>query len=177
MNPNQKNLLLWTICSVALALLLAIPFAHAPATFKRLVLTYLMFGVVCGWAMSWLAGELQLSITKSMLLIACLSVAAGTGHLAWQSFQQLKIAKQAEIQRDPEQLAMLNMMEKIAGEEHSAEYEARRRQLQPEFMDYFSFRVSSLGSWPQPWPLLFWALEVSLAVGVSGWMLSQSNRL
>jgi hypothetical protein len=52
----------------------------------------------------------------------------------------------------------------------------RRRELHPNFIDYLATRVSPLGEWSQPWPVLFWVGELFLAVVAGGIVVGRGTR-
>lgn len=177
MNQNSKAYLTWLLVSAILVFILSLGFAHAPQPFRRLGLSYAVFGIVCGLAMKWFATEQQVRFSLSLALVAALLVAGGGIHIGAQSYMKLKAVRAEELRQDPEQLAMLNMMKNIGGEKVAGEYEQRRRTLQPEFADYLSFRVSQLGEWNHPWPLAFWIGEVFTASLITGGLIFQARKV
>lgn len=146
-----------------MVLILSLLFAHAPQPLKRLGLSYAIFGVVCGAVLGWFAKDRKLSFTKGLAFASVLIVSAGGIHIGWVSYQQFKTVRAKQLQEDPKQLAMLNMMEKMADETTAKELRKRRREMQPQFPDYLAFRVSGLGKLSAPWPLIFWVGELLLA--------------
>ncbi len=70
-----------------------------------------------------------------------------------------------------EQFAMIQFVESTAADESKKEIEAFRREIEPAFGDYLAFRVSGMGAWPAPWPLVFWLSELIVASGIATWMV------
>jgi len=156
---------------------LSLGFAHAPQPFRRLGLSYAVFGIVCGLAMKWFATEQQVRFSLGLAVVAVLIVTGGGIHIGVQSYMKLQEVRAEELRKDPKQLAMLNMMKNIGGEKVVEEYEQRRRGLQPEFADYLSFRVSQLGEWNPPWPLVFWIGEIFIAAAIAGGLIFQARNV
>lgn len=168
MKVNVRTFLVWLLGSLLLVLVLALAFAHLPQPFKRLVLAYGLFGIACGLGMEWLARERKLIVNWTVIVAAALLVGLGGAYAGWTGYQQLKATRAAELKQDPQQLAMLNMLESISQETGLEQHQKLRRKLQPQFQDYLAFRTSSLGDWPPPWPSLFWGAELSLAAVLAG---------
>jgi F0F1-type ATP synthase assembly protein I len=169
-----RSFLIWIVGSCLLVLILSLLFAHAPQPLKRLGLSYAIFGILCGAVLGWFAKDRKLSFTKGLAFSSVLIVFAGGGHISWVSYQQFKAVRAKQLQEDPKQLAMLNMMEKMADETTATELQERRRGLQPQFLDYLTFRVSSFGKWSSPWPLIFWLGELLLASILAVWVVLRS---
>ncbi len=156
-------------------------FAHAPIPFRRLGIFYAAFGFACGVGLKWLMRELSLKRTPILTVLVVLIVFTGGGHLGWVSYQNLKTVRTEMRQQYSEQLAMLNFVEGAADEETKKEFDKLRREFNPAFGDYLAFRVSLLGSWKAPWPLLLWLGELTIASAIAAWILnwdpSAQNRI
>lgn len=172
MHRSRVGLAIWLVVSAILVVVFSLVVAHAPQPFKRLGLTYAAFGLMSGLFLRWFAGEQQLSTSVKLGVIAGLFTIAGSINIGWQSFIQFAEVRANELREHPEQLAMLNMMKSLSGEEASEEYESRRRELQPEFVDYLRFRVSQLGAWQPSSAIAFWSAEVLIAAVLSGLIVS-----
>ena len=133
-----------------------------------------MFGILSGIALSWIAKDRQLTFTKGVACSAILIVSAGGIHIGWVSYQQFKAVREKQLQDAPKQLAMLNMMEKMADDATALELRKRRREMQPQFMDYLAFRLSRIGKWSTPWPLVFWSGELILATSLATGIIFRS---
>ncbi|QDT34065.1 hypothetical protein Mal48_33240 [Thalassoglobus polymorphus] len=156
---------------------LSLIFAHAPVPFRRLGILYAAFGVACGAGLKWFMRELSLKRTPLLTVLAVLIVFTGGGHLGWVSYQNLKSVRTEMRQQYSEQLAMLNFVEGAADEETKKEFDKLRREFDPAFGDYLEFRVSPLGSWKAPWPLLLWLGELTIASAIAVWILTREPPL
>lgn len=174
-HSSLKAILIWCSGSCLLVLILSLVFAHLPQEFKRLGLSYAVFGIVCGWGMGWIAQERKLTVTRLLIMLSVVIVLAGGCYVGWTGAQQFRQVRGEQLRQDPKQLAMLKMLENIAKETGSEDHEKMRRKLEPEFSDYLAFRVSGLGKWAAPWPLIFWGGEVCLAAVLAGFSLRQST--
>lgn len=175
-NQPWRSFLIWLTGSCLLILVLSMLFAQAPQQLKRLGLFFICYGLLNGLALRWIATESGLPVKIWTVLLTGMLVAAGGLLLSWTTFQQFKAVRAAEIQKDPEQLAILKMLENIAESQADvAIYRRRRRELQPQFVDYLAFRVSSLGPWNSPWPVVFWIGELTAAALIASILIRQET--
>lgn len=165
--------LIWMLTSLMAGTALALALAYAPPPMRRLGLTYSIYGIAGGLLIGRLAREFQVRRSVWLPVIGVASLVIGGTQLAWSSFQQLRAARDAELADNPEQLAILKMLEKISEKDEAiaANYEERRKELRPNFEEYLRFRYSPLGDFRAPWPELFWGLELSVAAALGGWMV------
>ncbi|MEW4490359.1 hypothetical protein AB1L42_19900 [Thalassoglobus sp. JC818] len=169
----KVRFLLWSLSSLGIVLALAIAFAYAPQSMRRIGLIYLIFGVLSGMAFGRLAREFELNRSRFLPVIAFVVVLIGGTQLAWASFQQLKAARSQQIENDPEQLAMLNLAEEMASDDPELveRYRQERRNLQPRFNDYLKFRYSKIGKSAENLSIVFWSLELICAATLASLMV------
>jgi hypothetical protein len=153
-----------TVATVAAAVITAFS-SVAPAAFHKLILFSIAYGAAVGGIIVWAASEFGLSrkvgLPLTMLLIVC-----GLTSIAVSRHQRLRQEAQAAAKQDAKQMMGLNLLKSAAADdpEIAADYERHRRRLNPTFADYLAVRVRPLGEWEHPWPSLFWAAELCLAL-------------
>lgn len=175
MKTQTASYFLWLLGCCLIVAVLSIAFAYAPAPARRIGLLYVVYGCLCGAGIRWLADERKVTRTRAVSATACVVVAIGSMNVGWVSYLQLKEVKARELQQDPEQLAILNMLEKIASEQDADDYKQRQRLLQPEFSDYLLFRVSGLGISQYRWAVLVWTLEIVAAAAMAGFIVRRES--
>lgn len=167
---SQHRQCLWGLLLMLVAAAVLTAFSSvAPAGLRKLVLFAVGFGLVTGVLVAWAARENRVS-RRVALLVSTILILAGLSVTAARSHAQLVAAQQAANRQNPDNLMGLNMLrEAAANDSEVADILVRRqRQLHPEFVDYLATRVTHLGEWSQPWPVVFWIGELCLAVVAGG---------
>ena len=150
--------------------LLTLAAVHAPGRIKLLGLYALAIGLVAGFGMGSLSRMLNIGAAAPIVLITfLLIVAAQTGMAveshrlwaakAWEAFEatpQGRLAKSTTA--DPRAPADFK-----AGLQELID----RQRESLRFGDYLAHRISPLGEWREPWPLVFWLGE-SIVSAVAG---------
>ena len=165
----------WIIVGVLGVWVLSFGAAFAPPIVKRLLLFYAGFGVVAGTCLGWLARELIGRTSRFTSLGGSLLIVLGGIHLATVSYGEYWESCQARAAERPDDVAALSMLERIAEQDPQLRepYLEERRTYDPRFVDYLWHRVSAIGPWPAPWPVLFWIVELLVAAGLGGWVIGR----
>ena len=166
---ERKSAILWIVGGVVAIAVLSVTATFVPAALKRLVIFHLVFGAACGYVLAWLAEELSLPLRGWMMPFVALLTVAGAVQMAHLSYRQFHAARQELARERSKDVAALKMMQSLAeqDEEFRREYEVELKKFDPDFPDYLAYRVSQLGDWSSPWPMVFWLVEVLLS-GVAG---------
>ena len=112
--------------------------------------------------------------------------------MAWQSHQMRAAQLRQHFKTDPNALLVAQAVRPAENNDepqakaHAEEMlktiqrnEQRRQQMLAEkssFAAYLSNRVSPLGDWTAPWPLVFWVFEVFLGSSAGTWLMARSLR-
>jgi|GEM_PF-1827325 len=163
----------WVAGCLLSAAVLSVTAAYAPTVMKRLILFPLVYGVACGFVFHWLLHELELRWSRLVLALALVIGCLGTVNVGILSFHQFQRARHEQARQNPKDLEMLETIRQASqnDSELQAEYAKELQYYTPGFREYLQHRVSILGNWPEPWPALFWGLEVVLAgCGTAGMM-------
>lgn len=167
---------MWLSGSALVVLVLSLAFAVAPEALKRIGLSYLIYGCLAGFAMSWLARELQLSQRRTLILAGALLTLMGAGNVGWQSYRRFHDVRQTQFKSDADNSAAYRLLESLAAEQPAdsgiaRDFEALRSKFSPHFVHYLEHRVSQTVFASSPWPTMVWCSELLIAAGVAGWSI------
>lgn len=166
--------------AVGLALLSFLA-AHAPPRVKLLGLFAVGYGFLAGWGLSRLADLVDLSNRRVLISASLALILAGQLGLVWESHRLYEVRERKRLETTAQPLfpQLLQQTAKLeSGEDldNLRTAEALASSLQQErqrvlaertrFQNYLKHRVSALGDWPPPWPLVFWCVETFLGTFV-----------
>jgi len=188
MSP-QMRIPAWFLSGAVGVALLAIVAANVPERARLLGLFPIAVGCLAGWGFARIAREIQVPMSRTLLALTWLLVAAGQIGAVVIVYRQRVERLQQNLPKDPlaEATRQLLAAEPEPGESeeiraHREEIresvrrsqEARRERLSlPMFL---RDRVSALGTWPAPWPAVFWAAEIFLAASTGTFVASRLSR-
>ncbi len=165
--------ILWLISSILSILVLGYFSAFVPGRFKLLglfacSLGLMSSGLILYWKNMWSMNHIQ-SLKTVSFVFAIICFAWSTYH----SFQKFKSNLNQQLSVQNSSLVPLNKNQAkiIQTEEDRTDKEVRqsiRKMLDSMKQDttfpaYLRYRVSSIGNWSSPWPMIFWLTELLLA--------------
>ncbi len=173
--PSQPVFAL--IAAVAGVAVLTAFAAWSPPSFRKLALFSIAYGLCVGGIVVWAAKEFGLARVLAIILSVGLTT-TGLGLIAVRGHQQFQAEQMAVTKADPEQAMARNIIEAAAAQdpELAATLAAERRDNEPSFANYLALRVKPLGEWQQPWPVVFWGVEVLLATVCGAFLVSRQLR-
>lgn len=172
-NRGFTGSLQWFVVAAIGMTMLSLAAVHAPPRIKLLGLFSIGVGVVAGLAFGWLARALDVKRSKALLSMTLLLIFAGLAFATieshriwsateWEAFENSpngKIARQSAMNQTLPKDFKTSLQESI---------DRQRQEL--SFENYLSRRVSALGNWRKPWPLVFWISEITIAAFAGGWI-------
>ncbi|WP_139228599.1 hypothetical protein [Planctomicrobium piriforme] len=175
---TYTRIALWLLGALVAVGVLSVTASYAPGVMKRLIVFYIVYGIACGFVLDWLAGELLTRRGSWLPVIAGVLCAAGALNLGWLSYRHFEQARHLLAQQRSKDVQILETLRQASENDPAVreEYAEELRQFSPRFEDYLAHRVSSLGKWPAPWPLVLWLGEVSIAGVACSLTLRQLNR-
>ncbi|MFG0334887.1 MAG: hypothetical protein ACF8TS_16145 [Maioricimonas sp. JB049] len=169
---------LWLLLGGIGVFVLSIAAGFAPAPVKRLLLFYLAFGLIAGGGLGRLAYEVGVRPSVLIVILGNLLLLAGGLNVTRVSYDRFHAHIEEQVRRDDDTMLGLRLLERTAGDdpELQARAAAERARLDPRFRDYLRHRVSPLGTWAAPWPLVFWIAELVLALAAGTWGMLRTMR-
>jgi hypothetical protein len=187
---RQPDIAGWLAVGTIGVVFLFLAAVYAPQRVKLPVLTPVALGAVAGLGLGWWAVSRKVSSARFVLLASWGLIAAGevamsveTHRLGAQAIRdsvnrragerspQLDMIDRELLERAPDEAARDKLLAEME------EYERRRQAtFDPErrlatFAGYLEHRIpSTWGTWPAPWPELFWLAEVLLASALGAWI-------
>jgi len=151
--------------------------AWSPPSFRKLVLFSLAYGLCVGAIIVWAAKEFGLTRLPAVALTIGLTF-TGLGVITLRGHQQLRAEQAAAAKADSDQAMARNIIEAAAAQdpELAASLAVERLGDRSSFADYLALRVKPLGEWQQPWPGVFWGVELLLAAASGYFLVSQQLR-
>lgn len=150
---------------------LALAAAHAGGLGRILLRFAPLFGLAGGAAVGWIASYAFISRRRSWIAAAMVLVACAYLGMTLEAYRMY-------VDELREQYT--GGFPFVAAEIAAPLQQERQKILadRSRFAAYLAFRVSSHrffadNAWPQPWPALFWGLEIVLAALVAGWAFSR----
>lgn len=168
---SARSFGLWLLLGSIGVFVLSVAAGFAPAPIKRLLLFYLAFGLIAGGGLGRLAQEVGLRRSLLVLVLGNVLILAGGVNVTRVSYDRFRTAVEEQVQQNPDTMLGLKLLEETAGDdpELQARVEQERARLKPQFRDYLRHRVSALGTWARPWPLVFWIVELAASLAVGTW--------
>lgn len=198
--PQTGSTLLFLTGTVIAAGGLGIAAAHAPDWTRLLLLFSLGFGLVLGWVSASLANLLNVRIDSPRLAVIALTTLGGLLVTVYQTVALLPVPKpstavhpitalveaqqqqSAESQPESKPQVILEPIDpaKVPPPPASmANFQLQRQESKPRFASriqfYLHYRIAK-GSWPRPWPEMFFGVEVLLGMAGAVWMAIQCRR-
>lgn len=179
---------------------LGIAAAHAPDSTRLLVLFSLGFGLLLGWLSASLANLLNVRIDSPRLALIALATLGGLVVTLYQTIALLPAPKPSSAahpitalveaqqqksvapQLEPETQVILEPIDpaKVPPPPVSmANFQMQHQESKPQFSSriqfYLHYRIAK-GSWPRPWPEMFFGGEVLLGMAGAVWIAIQCRR-
>lgn len=185
--PTPRRGIPWWLTGAVLVAALAIAGANAPARMKWIGLFAVAFGLLAGGMLGLLARSAGGTVSWKAALLAGLLIAGGEVLMAVEAHRIYVAQYEMRFRRDQEKMMAAGLpsgTQPKTENDGSDDFSDRvSRSLQSlherselldqvlaentRFSTYLQLRVSALGSWPSPWPLVFWIGEV-IAGSLSG---------
>lgn len=161
--------------------LLSFSGANLDTRFKRLGLFAIGFGLLAGAGTIWIALQLGLTRSGSLLVLTFLLTVLAEAGMVGELYRQHRLRKLAEPLHSPQELMLLSALEQDDAMRETLLREMSDRQKQREaelrfshyLRDYLKRRVTPLGKWPLPAAAAFWASELLLAGLAAVWVSSR----
>ncbi len=166
-----SSVLSWFCASIIAVTAISIAAAHAPPRIRLIGLFSIVFGLMVGWVVVWLASQLQaepgrrFAVVTAVLLSLC-----GLIGSTWQSS---RLDELRSMQSGKDALAA-RLIKEFEQQDKQPVSDHQRRSEVTEFQKYLSRRLKNLGNWTTPWPECFWVSELIAAAIAAGWMSYQS---
>ena len=167
--PRRPGWLPWLVVSVLALAVAALAAAWAP---KMVGLFLIGFGLLAGGLLGWLARALQVR-GRLLIPLSCLLIAASLVGLTLRTHQIWAARTRALLQKSdaPPVLLPPESLEGLPADiRRNFESAAAARRPDLSFPAYLRDRTSPLGSWPAPWPALFWGTEIMLGAAAGTWL-------
>jgi len=151
---------------------------HLPARVRLLLLFAIGFGLLAGWGSGVLADEFGVRRSRRGAAITAALAVAGLANVAVSAYRQSQEDARATIDRDPQQLTALRVLEGAMEDdpELRRRYHEERARLQPSFPGYLSRRLLAFGYVAPPWPAVIWSAEVLSGAAAAAWMFRREAR-
>jgi hypothetical protein len=124
-----------------------------------------------------------------VLALAALLIAAGEGGLMFESHRLYTAQLQRQFQKDPTAAAAEQFLKQPLPADADAKLVRQQQQFREElarverirleklsFASFLNRRVAAAGSWPAPWPAVFWGGEVLLGAAGGAWLAAAAAR-
>ena len=171
----------WCLASAMCLLLLSIVSVHAPERIKLLGLFPLATGALAGCLLALLADRLEVRGPWRIAVVAAVLIAGSQVGTLWLSYQRYQERLPVSLQQSPllqpdqlvpDETAELSDESRAALEQMRQDAIARKEQQQwrKSLPGYWQQRLSAIGIWSEPWPAVFWGLEVLGASLLGGWL-------
>lgn len=189
---NWAGLLQWLVLSVLGLTIFTLMAAHAPGRIKLIGPFAVGFGLAAGAGLVALARIIGARRRRFIVWWVPVFIAAGQIGMAIESHRLyakqvrrdsagdvnvLKLARflhEGAAPEDPDQKAQYEQMQQSV--QKAAEERRRELQEKTSFTGYLRHRLSPLGSWPRPWPTVFWLGEVLLGTAAGIWLVIRMTR-
>lgn len=171
----MPRLIVWFVLGAAVVGALARILGGGPERVRALLLFPLAFGLLAGTGLAFTAREFRIRPVWLVTVLSCLLVGGGLVLVAWEAYRELVVLAQARVREDAMQLWGLRLLEdqQAADPAFRRQFREQRMALDPQFDDYLMGRVSALGIWRPPWPMVIWVSEVLLATAAAGWLVQR----
>jgi hypothetical protein len=176
---------------IELAALSAIA-AHLPPRVRLLGLFAIAVGLAGGAALGGTARLSSASLAKGSLIVAALLLFASQVAVSLETWRIGRAPLLKQFQQDTELIEAIRQQREFLGQaadrftpsenplQQAIRDSDRRRQEESTkavgFPRFLEARVSALGDWPPPWPLVYWLTEMSLSTLAGVWLASRVGR-
>lgn len=195
-----KRIAGWTACAIVAVAVLAVVAAQVPERARLLVWFAVAFGLAAGWVLARLVGTCHVPFPRTIAILSAIVIAEGevaTSVLAHRrQVPELEmILTQRQDSTNPLAAAEKQFLEQ-SNDDESPEATAARQQLRTEherserlhrewlearqrrltWPGYLQHRVSTVGSWPSPWPECLWIAEIIAGSAFGAWLAARAAR-
>ncbi len=176
MGPSTRPFASVLTAIVGVAVLTAFA-AWSPPSFRKLVLFSLAYGLCVGGIVVWAAKEFGLKRSFAGALTVGLTT-TGLGMIALRSHQLFRGEQIAAAKADPDWAMARSIINAAAAQDPqlAATLTEEHHQTVPSFTDYLAMRVTPLGEWQKPWPVVFWGAEVLFATACGVFLVARKLR-
>lgn len=189
---NRAGLVRWFVMSALGLTVLTLTAAHAPARIKLIGLFVVGYGLAAGAGLGALARISGVQRRRLIVWLATAFIAAGEVGMAVEAHRlyaahvqrnvegdknvltMARLFREGSLPDDPQQRAQYEQMQQTVRK--AADLRRREQEKQSSFAGYLRHRISPLGSWPDPWPAVFWLAEVLLGTAAGTWIMSRMTR-
>jgi hypothetical protein len=166
---RDRDCLSWLVVSALAVTFAALAAAWAP---KMVGLFLIGFGLLSGALLGWLARSFQVRGGAVVALSAAL-IAASLGGLTLRTYR-IWAERTEELLQDndtPPVLLPAGSLERLPDDvRRTFESAAAARRPNLSFASYLTNRTRPLGTWPAPWPGIFWGTEIVLGTAAGAWL-------
>jgi len=155
----------WLARTALVALVLSIAAAHVPTRVKLLGLFSVVAGSAMGATSAFLTKPHPNRVPRRWLLAVFLTALVGLAGSTWLAYRLDAFSQSKSLQQQMA-VTMMKQMERDSGGEIAS---APTVSTINEFRWYLARRVKQLGSWPSPWPELFWIGELLAGGAAAVW--------
>ena len=166
-----SSVLSWFSASIIAVTALSIAAAHAPPRIRLIGLFSIVFGLMVGWVVVWLASQLQAEPGRRFAVVT--AVLLSLSGLIGSTWQSSRLDELRSMQSGKDALAA-RLIKEFEQQDKQPVSDHQRRSEVTEFQKYLSRRLKNLGNWTTPWPECFWVSELIAAAIAAGWMSYQS---
>lgn len=163
----------WLIGCLLVAVILSLVTTYVPAPLKKIGLYFVLCGGLMGWLTAFIGRECSIVSRKALRTAGFVFALASLLNLSWLSSRALLKESEAALEKSPEAKLARTFSEQPNGDPQTRE--SFRRRYQPGFVDYLQVRVSPLGDWSAPWPVVFWGMELLAGSLCGAWMAARSS--
>lgn len=149
---------------------LALAGAHAPAPVRLIGLFCMGFGLLAGWILAWLSGQILETPHRWVVWPALVLIVVAEVGLTLES-HRLWVAAFERRQQDANASVMLRQLESQPDVPAGFKDEfAQARAERTGFTSYLKARASALGEWDSPWPAVLWLGEMLVGSLAGAWL-------
>lgn len=169
----MTRLIVWLALGAVVVGAVASLLGSGPERIRALLLFPLGFGLLTGGGLAFAAREFGVRPRWMVTVLSCFVVAGGLIIVARSAYRELSAMARDRVREDGTLVLGLRLLEDQAAADPAQlkSYLELRMAVDPRFEDYLMGRVSALGIWQSPWPVVIWGAEVLLATGAAGWLV------
>jgi hypothetical protein len=165
-----SSVLGWFTASIIAVTAISIAAAHAPSRIRLIGLISIVFGLMVGWVVVWLASQLQAEPGRRLIVVtAALLSLCGLIGSTWLTSR----LDEALLSKSGKDGLAARLIKEFERQDKQSGSDNQKRSEVSEFQKYLSRRLQKLGTWTSPWPECFWAIELIAAATAAGWMSYQ----
>ena len=188
--PNSKTgFLQWLLVALVLITALSLLAVHLPERLKLLLVYAVVYGLIAGGALTTLAVKFGLTINSKLTLTLVCLIIFGQSLVLYLSHDRYKAATLKQFKADRTSMVIDRMFstgEPPEDPQARKEYEQVFKQFQAakterketeerllQISSYLQHRISPVAKLNDPWPHLFWLLELILCCLTAIWASRQ----